>query len=173
MKDSHTQPLGVHLHSTRREEISGTSGSKLPGKSTPTLSNQPRTNPKSPSVLTSPCLFYSPSPPLPASLSHLTLDSEVCPAFSQATQEIMEICKVDQTGCEDPDVDIDTTAHMLHGLEQELRVMAKGTHALVVDMANGGRENGSHGFIRVGVSEEQKEEEEAAERDRQSVLLLP
>lgn len=47
--------------------------------------------------------------------------------LSRAAQEIMEICSVDQTGCEDPDLDTDTTAHTLNSLEQELRLLAKGT----------------------------------------------
>ena len=38
----------------------------------------------------------------------------------------MEICSVDQTGCEDPDLDTDTTANTLQGLEQELRLLAQG-----------------------------------------------
>lgn len=37
----------------------------------------------------------------------------------------MEICNVDQMGCEDPDLEIDTTAHALSSLEQELRLMVK------------------------------------------------
>ncbi|KAM9732624.1 uncharacterized protein zbbx isoform 2-T3 [Menidia menidia] len=93
--------------------------------------------------------------------------------FSQATQEIMEICKVDEMGCEDPDVDMDTTAHMLQGLEQELKDMSKENLDLVLDMGDGENDSGRHHFMKLGVSEEQKAEEEAAERDRQSVLLLP
>lgn len=40
----------------------------------------------------------------------------------------MEICSVDQTGCEDPDMDAETTKHMLHILEQELKLMANAQH---------------------------------------------
>lgn len=32
---------------------------------------------------------------------------------------------MDQMGCEDPDLEIDTTAHALSSLEQELRLMVK------------------------------------------------
>ncbi|KAI4815128.1 hypothetical protein KUCAC02_005291, partial [Chaenocephalus aceratus] len=46
-----------------------------------------------------------------------------------AAQEIMDICSVDQMGCEDPDLDADTTAHTLHDLEQELRLMAHASGA--------------------------------------------
>lgn len=75
--------------------------SVLSDKSISVISNPPKSNPR----------------PLYAPTSQ----------FSQVTQEIMEICNVDQTGCEDPDVDTDTAAYILHNLEQELRVVAKGT----------------------------------------------
>lgn len=58
------------------------------------------------------------------------LGSELGPEFrplSRAAQEIVEICSVDQTGCEDPDLDTDTTAHTVYELEQELKLMTKGT----------------------------------------------
>ncbi|XP_025754293.1 uncharacterized protein zbbx isoform X1 [Oreochromis niloticus] len=58
------------------------------------------------------------------------VDSEFSPVFrplSQAAREIMEICNVDQMGCEDPDLEIDTTARALSSLEQELRLMVKST----------------------------------------------
>lgn len=56
--------------------------------------------------------------------------------MSRAAMEIMEICNVDHTGCEDPDLESDTAAHALHGLEQELRLMAKGTdtHSHVINI---------------------------------------
>ena len=57
--------------------------------------------------------------------SYPALGSEFHP-LSRAAQEIMEICYVDQTGCEDPDLDTDTTAHTLQELEQELRLMTEG-----------------------------------------------
>ncbi|GLD70731.1 zinc finger B-box domain-containing protein 1 isoform X1 [Lates japonicus] len=182
MKDNHMQLSGIQIRSTtptRRGEISanelGTSGSNWFGKSTPTLSHPPRIIP-SPSL----SLSHSPSPPLSACLSHPTLGSELDPAFfslSRAAQEIMEICSVDQTGCEDPDLDTDTTAHTLNSLEQELRLLAKetGMQASVFGMANSGGQDqhGNQHLTRDRVSEEQKEEEEAVQRDRQSVLLLP
>lgn len=100
------------------------------GKSTPTLSHPPKTNssPFPASVLSS--LSYSLCPPFSFCLSNPSLGSEWVPAFrplSQATQEIMDICNVDQTGCEDPDLDTDATTHALHSLEKELRLLAKGT----------------------------------------------
>ncbi|XP_010785613.1 uncharacterized protein [Notothenia coriiceps] len=112
MKNKLVQPTGIQNHSaipTRRGEISanklGTSGFSLSGKSTP---------------------MQSPSP-LSAGLSRPASGSGIGPALrplSQAAQEIMDICSVDQMGCEDPDLDADTTAHTLHDLEQELRLMA-------------------------------------------------
>ncbi|XP_035536391.1 uncharacterized protein LOC118342067 isoform X2 [Morone saxatilis] len=171
MKDNHTQPTGIQIHSTeptRRGEISGNelgtsgSGSHLPGKSTPTLSRVPAA-----------CFPLRP-----------TLGSELGPAFrslSRAAQEIMEICSVDQMGCEDPDLDTETTAHTLHKLEQELRLMAKdadvhiGKQASEFGAGHSGRQeqHGNHHFTRGRVSEEQRDEEAAAQRDQQSVLLLP
>ncbi len=102
--------------------------SHLSDKSTPTPSQPPRTNQSPLSAPGSPSLFHSSFPPLSACQSHPTLG--LGPAFrplSRAAQEILEICSVDQTGCEDPDLDNDTTAQTLHGLEQELRLMSKGT----------------------------------------------
>lgn len=55
------------------------------------------------------------------------LGSGLGPALSRAAQEITEICSVDQTGCEDPDLDADTAAHTLHQLGQELRLTIQGT----------------------------------------------
>lgn len=111
------------------------SGSNLSGKSTPTLSHPPRTNPSPLSASVSSSLSHSPSPPLSACLSRPMLGSQFGPVYrplSRAAQEIMEICTLDQTGCEDPDTD--TTAHILHGLEQELRLMTEGTdiHSQVI-----------------------------------------
>ncbi len=40
----------------------------------------------------------------------------------------MEISDVDQMGCEDPDLDADTTAHTLYELEHELRLLNRGTN---------------------------------------------
>lgn len=60
----------------------------------------------------------------------LALPSESAPEFrplSRAAREIMEVCGVDPSGCEDPDLESDTTAHALHVLEHERRLMAKGT----------------------------------------------
>ncbi|XP_030600874.1 uncharacterized protein zbbx isoform X5 [Archocentrus centrarchus] len=106
-----------------------------------------------------------------------SVDSEFSPAFpplSQAAKDIMEICNVDQMGCEDPDLEIDTTAHALSSLDQELKLMAKaGTQALVAGTGNGGCQDqcGNPCVIRGGDANEQEEEE--VKTDRQSVLLLP
>ncbi|XP_030007103.1 zinc finger B-box domain-containing protein 1 [Sphaeramia orbicularis] len=93
--------------------------------------------------------------------------------LSCAAREIMEICNVDQTGCEDPDLDADTSSHALSSLERELRLQAKetGTQVLVVATGNRGTQDqqGNHRFTRCRVKDEQQEEEE----DRESVLLLP
>ncbi|KAM7399514.1 hypothetical protein PAMP_018781 [Pampus punctatissimus] len=184
MKENQTQRTGIQIHSTtptRREDITanelGTSGSwsNIFGKSSPTL----RTNTSPLPVSVSPSLSHYPSRPLSACLSPTKLGSELGPAFrplSRAAREIMEICSVDQAGCEDPDLDSETTAHTLKDLEQELRLMAKetGAQSLVVAMGNSGsqaqRENLC--FTRGRVSEEQKEDDEAEKSDRQSVLLL-
>lgn len=83
------------------------SGSDLSGKPTPTVSQVPAA----------------------CCLSRPMLGSELGPALhvlSQAAQEIMEICRVDLAGCEDPDLDTDTSAHTLHELQQELRLMTEG-----------------------------------------------
>ncbi|XP_073351205.1 uncharacterized protein zbbx [Pagrus major] len=164
MKDNNTQSTGIQIHSatpTRRGEISanepGTSGSGS-NRSTPTVSQASATC----------CLSR------PASCSEL---GPVFRPLSRAAQEIMEICSVDQTGCEDPDLDTDTTVHTLHELEEELRLISKetGMEASVFGAGNSGSQyqHGNHHFTRGRVSEEQKEEEEAVQRDEQSVLLLP
>lgn len=53
----------------------------------------------------------------------------------------MEICSVDQTGCEDPDLEADTTAHTLYKLEEELRLLSNGTerhvHTVHSDVMHG------------------------------------
>lgn len=85
------------------------SGSDLSGKPTPTNVSQV---------------------PAACCLSRPMLGSELGPALralSQAAQEIMEIRRVDLAGCEDPDLDTDTSAHTLHELQQELRLMTEGT----------------------------------------------
>ncbi|XP_071352770.1 zinc finger B-box domain-containing protein 1 isoform X2 [Trachinotus anak] len=150
MEDNHMQPTGIQICSTtptRRGETPanelGTSGSNWSGTSTPTLSHPPSPFPVP--VFPSLSHFLSP-PPLSTSLSHPTLGSELGPAYrplSCAAQEIMEICSVDQTGCEDPDLDTDTTAHTVHGLEQELRLIADetGMQASVFGTANSGSED--------------------------------
>ncbi|XP_068571655.1 uncharacterized protein zbbx [Cebidichthys violaceus] len=103
--------------------------------------------------------------------------SELGPGFrplSRAAMEIMEICNVDHTGCEDPDLESDTTAHALHGLEQELRVMAKETWKQASLFATGDCGGQDQQQVTRGrASDEQKDEEAATQRDRQSVLLLP
>ncbi|XP_031608602.1 uncharacterized protein zbbx isoform X5 [Oreochromis aureus] len=115
------------------------------------------------------------------------VDSEFSPVFrplSQAAREIMEICNVDQMGCEDPDLEIDTTARALSSLEQELRLMVKSTDQKLSSgtPGTGTEHSGSQDECRNpsskrgGVTAEQEEEEEDEEevkRDRQSVLLLP
>ncbi|XP_060902240.1 uncharacterized protein LOC132980246 isoform X1 [Labrus mixtus] len=95
--------------------------------------------------------------------------------LSQAAKEILEICCVDKAGCEDPDLDNDTTENTLHDLEQELRLMTKGKQNSILGSEKHGSQ-GQHGEHRLTpgrVREEQKDEEAAAQRDRQSVLSLP
>ncbi|XP_062275895.1 zinc finger B-box domain-containing protein 1 [Scomber scombrus] len=135
MKDNPTQKTGILIHSTTPTgtgQISaneqGTSGawSNLFGKST--LNPRTDTSPLPASV--PPSLSHYPSPRFSACLSPTKLGSELGPVFrplSQAAQEIMDICSVDQVGCEDPDLETEATAHTLHDLEQELRLMAKAT----------------------------------------------
>ncbi|XP_054458912.1 uncharacterized protein zbbx [Anoplopoma fimbria] len=97
--------------------------------------------------------------------------------LSRAAQEIMEICSVDHTGCEDPDLESDVTEHTLHGLEQELRLMAKETwkqtSAFGTGDCGGQDQQGNYRFTRGRASDEQNDEEAATQRDRQSVLSLP
>ncbi|XP_034460134.1 mucin-17 isoform X2 [Hippoglossus hippoglossus] len=166
MEDSNTQPTGIQICSSttsRRGEISayelGTSASNWSNKSTPTLSH-PTTSTPSPL-----------RPPVFPSFSQSR--GPVVRPLSQAAQEIMDICRLDQTGCEDPDLDTDTTAHALHGLEQDLK--ETGTEASLFAAVNSGRQSqqGNHRLTRDRVSDEQREAEEAAKRDQQSVLLLP
>ncbi|XP_024133573.1 zinc finger B-box domain-containing protein 1 isoform X7 [Oryzias melastigma] len=121
--------------------------------------------------------FSNKSPPVPAGAVITTPGPPSVPtrSSSQAAREIMEISNMDPEGCEDPDVDADTVAHILQSLEQELEATAKGTYALLLDMGNSGGQNQDSKpcFIWGGVSEEEKKNEEAANRDRESVLLLP
>ncbi|TKS81228.1 hypothetical protein D9C73_015333 [Collichthys lucidus] len=162
MEDSQTLPTGIQIHSTtptrRGEILANKPGTSECGKSTPPLSWVPaacsQSNPRS--------------------------GSELGPAFrplSRVAQEIMEICNVDQMGCEDPDLDTDTTSHTLHELEQELRLMAKESGKQVSVFGGGSSgsrdQQANHHFTWGRVSEEQKEEEAAAQRDQLSVLLLP
>nr|XP_046244595.1 zinc finger B-box domain-containing protein 1 isoform X2 [Scatophagus argus] len=114
MMDNHMQPAGIQIHSaitTRAGEISanelgtGAKWSNLAGKSTPTLS------------------ACCPSRAMLGSELGLALRP-----LSRVAKDIMEICNVDQAGCEDPDLDDDTAAHTLHELEGALRLMTKGTH---------------------------------------------
>ncbi|XP_024910566.1 polycystic kidney disease protein 1-like 3 isoform X3 [Cynoglossus semilaevis] len=132
------------------------------------------------SKLSSSCCCSSSSPPPPPppppapGLPPLVSDSELLPSFrplSRAALEIMEICSVDQTGCEDPDLDNETTAYHLHNLEQELQRVTKDTGTRIMLPAERAAPSGK--LPRVPVTEEQREEEEAAQMDRQSVLLLP
>ncbi|XP_016518521.1 zinc finger B-box domain-containing protein 1 isoform X2 [Poecilia formosa] len=97
----------------------------------------------------------------------------------RAPQVIMEICSVDQTGCEDPDMDTDMTARMLHIMEQELQLLAN-TQCMPVQVfslesEDSGGENGdeSQHLKWDGPSREQHQEENTTERDQQSVLFLP
>ncbi|XP_008423558.1 uncharacterized protein zbbx isoform X2 [Poecilia reticulata] len=99
--------------------------------------------------------------------------------LSRAPQVVMEICSVDQTGCEDPDMDTDMTARMLHIMEQELQLLAN-TQCMPVqgfslesEDSGGENEDESQHLKWDGPSREQHREENTTERDRQSVLLLP
>ncbi|XP_036939857.1 uncharacterized protein zbbx isoform X2 [Acanthopagrus latus] len=164
LKNNTTQSTGIQSHSatpTRRREITangpGTSGSGS-NQSTPTASESPAT-----------CRLSH-----PISCSEL---GTVLRPLSRAAQEIMEICSVDQTGCEDPDLEMDTTAHTLYKLEEELRLISKETGRQTPVFGAGNSrsqyQHGNHHFTRGRDSEEQKEEDEAVQRDQQSVLLLP
>nr|XP_040044549.1 uncharacterized protein zbbx isoform X3 [Gasterosteus aculeatus aculeatus] len=102
--------------------------------------------------------------------------------LSRAAREIMEVCGVDPSGCEDPDLESDTTAHALHVLEHERRLMAKDTWkqaSLLTGDCAGRDPHGEDPFTWGRASndqnddEEDDEEEAAAQRDQQSVLLLP
>ncbi|XP_056297360.1 uncharacterized protein zbbx isoform X3 [Pseudoliparis swirei] len=88
--------------------------------------------------------------------------------FSRAAQEIMEICSVDHTGCEDPDLESDTTTHIL---EQELMATETWTQASV--FGTGVDHHAKDRFTRGRARDEENEEEAATQRDRQSVLSLP
>lgn len=72
--------------------------------------------------------FSNKSPPVPAGAVITTPGPPSVPtrSSSQAAREIMEISNMDPEGCEDPDVDADTVAHILQSLEQELEATAKG-----------------------------------------------
>ncbi|KAK2847047.1 hypothetical protein Q5P01_010046 [Channa striata] len=169
---SATHVAGVELSANEVR----TSGSNWSGKSTPHLSHSTMTTSSliPASAQSSPSL--SPSPPF--CLSHPTLGSDMGPALrplSRAAQEIMEICSVDQTGCEDPDLDSETCEHTIHTLEQELRLMTQEIGSSVFSIGKSGNQDqpGSPILTRSRVDGKQKEEEETTQRDRQSVLLLP
>ncbi|XP_068440125.1 serine-rich adhesin for platelets isoform X2 [Clinocottus analis] len=105
--------------------------------------------------------------------------SGVGPGFrpmSRAAKEIMEICSVDRTGCEDPDLEFDMTTHALHGLQQDLMAKAETwPPASVFGTGECGAQDqhGNDRFTRGRASDEQNDEEAATQRDQQSVLLLP
>ncbi|PWA20385.1 hypothetical protein CCH79_00003673 [Gambusia affinis] len=71
--------------------------------------------------------------------------NELKTSGSQLCQVIMEICSVDQTGCEDPDMDTDMTARMLHIMEQDLQLVANAqcisTHVFSLESEDSGGEN--------------------------------
>ncbi|XP_029923615.1 uncharacterized protein zbbx [Myripristis murdjan] len=192
MKNNDIQPTRLQTHSTtpigRRKKSAyelGTSGSwsSISNRTTPTLSRPARTSPHPPSPSPSHSPSFPLSPPLSAGLSRPTSGSSgvelgtVFRPLSRAAQEIMEICGLDQTGCEDPDLHTDTNTYTLSCLERELQLMGNdtGMQAFIA----GGRVSGSPGhhrnqaLTRNGISEEQQKEEEEAQRDRQSVLSLP
>ncbi|XP_023206775.1 zinc finger B-box domain-containing protein 1 isoform X1 [Xiphophorus maculatus] len=105
--------------------------------------------------------------------------NELGTSGSQLSQVIMEICGVDQTGCEDPDLDTDMTARMLHIMEQELQLVANTqcipfqVFSLESEDSGGENEDESQHLKWDGPSSEQHEEENTTERDRRSVFLLP
>ncbi|KAG7226091.1 hypothetical protein INR49_018702 [Caranx melampygus] len=131
-------PLGLDLNSGSEARGSSSSLSAFTEKhmvfssDRSYTSHAPRITPRPFPASVSPSLFQSPSRPLSTGLSHPTLGSEVDLAvrpLCRAAQEILEICSMDQSGCEDPDLDSDTVALALHSLNQELRLMAKGTES--------------------------------------------
>ncbi|XP_043976265.1 uncharacterized protein zbbx isoform X2 [Gambusia affinis] len=105
--------------------------------------------------------------------------NELKTSGSQLCQVIMEICSVDQTGCEDPDMDTDMTARMLHIMEQDLQLVANAqcisTHVFSLESEDSGGENEdeSQHLNWDGPSRGQHPEENTTERDRQSELTLP
>ncbi|XP_055003958.1 uncharacterized protein LOC129407292 [Boleophthalmus pectinirostris] len=88
-----------------------------------------------------------------------------------------EMSGVDQTGCEDPDLEADATAQTLSRLERELRMLVKesGSEVFTVAPSNSRAENpgGNSLYTRRRMSKEEEDEEEALQNDRRSVLLLP
>ncbi|XP_037334101.2 uncharacterized protein zbbx isoform X2 [Pungitius pungitius] len=83
----------------------------------------------------------------------------------RAAQEVMEVCGVDPSGCEDPDLESDTTAHALRVLEQELRLMDTWKQAsLFATGDRAGRDpHGSDHFTRGRAGNKQNDDEEEEE----------
>nr|XP_046171679.1 uncharacterized protein zbbx isoform X1 [Oncorhynchus gorbuscha] len=151
-----------HVATPTQRGASSGQGLYTSGRSTPRRSSRPT------SAL---------SRPVSGTMSH-----PVSRPLSRAAKEILDICLVDQTGCEDPDLEQDIDTRALSSLVEEFRVMA--TECLpgselsqVSTSAGGGAETEGRvrrrGSLRLGASKCYSDEEEETLRDQQSVLSLP
>ncbi|KAK7882860.1 hypothetical protein WMY93_029034 [Mugilogobius chulae] len=108
-------------------------------------------------------------------LHQTSLNSSTSTEWSEAEME--EMSELDQTGCEDPDMEADTTEHTVSRLERELRMLVKesGSEVFTVAPGNSRMENprGNGLCTRKRMTKEEEDEEEALQSDRRSVLLLP
>ncbi|XP_038129111.1 uncharacterized protein LOC119775267, partial [Cyprinodon tularosa] len=97
-------------------------------------------------------------------------------SVSQASQVVTVMCSVELSGCEDPDLDNEITAHLMHNMEQELKLVANTQfNYLGMDTGDSGKEiQDESGHFKWDVpSKKHDPEEETLDGDRQSVLLLP
>uniref|UniRef100_A0A8K9Y428 B box-type domain-containing protein n=1 Tax=Oncorhynchus mykiss TaxID=8022 RepID=A0A8K9Y428_ONCMY len=147
-----------HIATPTRRGASSGQGLYTSGRSTPRLSSRPT------SAL---------SRPVSGTMSH-----PVSRPLSRAAKEILDVCLVDQTGCEDPDLEQDIDTQALSSLVEEFRLMATDSDLYQVSTsAGGGAEKEGRvrrrGSFRLGASECHSDEEEETLRDQQSVLSLP
>uniref|UniRef100_A0A3P8XRY3 B box-type domain-containing protein n=3 Tax=Esox lucius TaxID=8010 RepID=A0A3P8XRY3_ESOLU len=163
MMDSQSQPVSSHSYvatPTQRRPFSprGLCTSGFTGvsvRSTPELSSRPA------SVV---------SQPTSCSFSRL---------LSRAAREILDISAVDQTGCEDPDLEQDIDTRAISSLAEEFRLMATDSGVARVFSSNRGGAGTvehvrMHGSDRLQTSRVHSDgEEEEIRRDQQSVLSLP
>ncbi|XP_071216147.1 uncharacterized protein zbbx isoform X2 [Salvelinus alpinus] len=93
-----------HVATPTRRGASSGQGLYTSGRSTPRLSSRPTS---------------AVSRPVSGTMSH-----PVSRPLSRAAKEILDICLVDQTGCEDPDLEQDVETQALSSLVEEFRLMA-------------------------------------------------